>query len=925
MNQEKQLLERTNAIQIPPIMMQHKKIKQKHIKKQNVVVTQTIHSFSPYSVIIVIISIIDILMYFIHSAQQDMNNTFMGIWLFVTVFQLVEFIILLIICIKYKIALLSIQFIIYCLMPISTIVVFVLGISWHYSIFDIVFDLFHYKFSFASPFRGLLLAIDLTKQYKFHDNVQQLLREATSKQRERQHNVAIGLIFIKDVLVIIMQTMYQFVSFILFFVGLLLIDNQKVNSHPNHDVFSILYMIIVTISTVGYGDVTFQDGLGRFLVSLFIFSAVIYLPQAITQIISDFKRRIPEAILKKRIAGGVVIIGKYDHSLAQISRMIIPANVDISYLLNEQQPPKEMANFQTSSNFDFGCYETITSRVCEQLALYRCSHLVFISSYKEQDQDYNTLMNALIVTKYTQGQIPIFVILNDHNLVKVGKQMLAPYIAPQNMIIIGMNKILSIIISLSALHEGFSTFIYNAICQQNVIFNYWDKKDTMTQEDLVCNSSRNSLQIDNVLNNRIKKAVYVEESEYLRWRINDDTARKQLQEIRRMYNTGSEFQICEKNGKETMHKLIEIGSQYLCLGTVNKSYKRSLIQSCRSEFLLQKSNYLNVNKLFHQKENNMSRNDNMNSKQTKTMITSESIGDASESESTDQAQSVKECSEQSECFYVSKQLTFKDLHFVSKAPVFHEQDDKMFVLAQDVQINLRQSKKVGILALESVPDLFLQTLIHTLVTMSQSNVTNIDIASFKQKTGKMHPSMTWTVIQNLSKTSLRFLASCDVVILLTFGDEDGMFLAARHQLDLIGVKRVVLFNDLLSIDLLTSQVGLQVYFRAGNSLPSPKQVITCELIKNAKNVLNGLNYVQMIHKGFVQLQSYVIQTIKSTEHIQNAIKTDSITIQEIRKMFGYYNYEVLYVVHKKTVLIFPDFDLMLVPGDLVLAAARVEQ
>ncbi|CAL6029838.1 Ion_transport 2 and transmembrane domain-containing protein [Hexamita inflata] len=894
MNLEKQVLERRTTIQIPPITMQHKITKGKQIKKQNVIMTHTQPNFSPYSILIILISMLDILMYFIHSKQQNMNKAFVGIWLFVTVFQLAEFIVLLIFCIKYKIALLSIQFVVYCLMPISTVICFILGIHRRYSIYDIVFKLFHYKFSFASPYRGLLLVVDPTKQYKIYYEDQQISREATSKQREIQSNFATGLIFIKDILVITMQSMYQFISFVLFFVGLLLIDNQKIDSYPNHDVLTIFYMLIVTISTVGYGDITFQDGLGRFFIVLFIFSAVIYLPQAITQIISDFKRRIPEAILKKRIAGGVVIIGKYDHSLAQISRMIIPANVDISYLLNEQQPPKEMANFQTSSNFDFGCYETITSRVCEQLALYRCSHLVFISSYKEQDQDYNTLMNALIVTKYTQGQIPVFIILNDHSLVKVGKQMLAPYIAPQNMIIIGMNKILSIIISLSALHEGFSTFIYNAICQQNVIFNYWDKTDTITQEDLICNSNKNQFEIDSVLNGHIENTVHVQESDYLRWRINDDT------EIRRMYNTGSEFQICEKSGKETMHKLIEIGSQYLCLGTVNQNNKLSIIQSCKSEFLIQKSNYQKANTLLHGHQN-------------------------IESQSPELAQSVSDYSEQSSRNSVSKQLTFKDMHFVTNKPVLHEQDEKTFALAQNVQFNLRLSKKVGILALQSVPDMFLQTLIHTLTTMSDSNVTNIDVASFKEQPSILHPLTTWTVIQNLSKFSLNFLSQCDVVILLTFGDEDSMCIAARHQLDLIGVKRVVLFNDRLSIDLLTSQVGLQVHFRAGNSLPSPKQVIACELIKNANNVVNGLNYVELIHKGIVQLQSYVIQTVKSTEQILNAIRTDSITVQEVRKMFGFQNYEVLYVIHKKTVLMFPDLDLMLVPGDIVLAAARCEQ
>ena len=74
--------------------------------------------------------------------------------------------------------------------------------------------------------------------------------------------------------------LYTPISFILLFVNLFILiffsqDKRKLSFAEG------LYFIVVTLSTVGYGDITLTSTTGRLSICLFIILATIYIPATI--------------------------------------------------------------------------------------------------------------------------------------------------------------------------------------------------------------------------------------------------------------------------------------------------------------------------------------------------------------------------------------------------------------------------------------------------------------------------------------------------------------------------------------------------------------------------------------------------------------------------------------------------------------------
>ena len=50
-----------------------------------------------------------------------------------------------------------------------------------------------------------------------------------------------------------------------------------------------------------------------------------------------------------------------------------------------------------------------------------------------------------------------------------------------------------------------------------------------------------------------------------------------------------------------------------------------------------------------------------------------------------------------------------------------------------------------------------------------------------------------------------------------------------------------------------------------------------------------------------------------------------VKISDLRIILGAHNFEMLYVKHKETVILNPDLDMKLIPGDLVVVAKGVRK
>ena len=86
---------------------------------------------------------------------------------------------------------------------------------------------------------------------------------------------------------------------------------------------TLIYFIIVTLGTIGYGDYFLKGDIGQSLSCFFIITSIVYIPLKINDIIGEFKLRYPFIVMKKQTTNGVLFIGKFSKSFSTVARNII--------------------------------------------------------------------------------------------------------------------------------------------------------------------------------------------------------------------------------------------------------------------------------------------------------------------------------------------------------------------------------------------------------------------------------------------------------------------------------------------------------------------------------------------------------------------------------------------------------------------------
>ncbi|CAL6039431.1 Ion_transport 2 and transmembrane domain-containing protein [Hexamita inflata] len=318
---------------------------------------------------------------------------------------------------------------------------------------------FRYKLSSPAFYRGLIL-------------VQKQIKEPVKKQKFKISGKKAVLILTFNLLMNIIIILFPLICFVLFFTGLFMLFG--------YDTLDTIYFVIVSLSSVGYGDITFKDESygpwGKILTMVFIISAIIYVPIELGNIIDNIKVKIPMIVQKYQITNGIVIIGEYDKALASMMRLKTDKHINIVYIVTEEKQEDQILAFESAPNFSYIFIPNFDHEHAAQYDLFRANHIIVVS----QQYNVNSDIDAMYIGKHliyiTQQEVLLTVILNNQVIYNIAKKQFQHV---RNSYILCYEQIFGLLVDSSIKYPGLSTVIFNIMANidDNFELNYWKKDD----------------------------------------------------------------------------------------------------------------------------------------------------------------------------------------------------------------------------------------------------------------------------------------------------------------------------------------------------------------------------------------------------------------------------------------------------------------
>ncbi|KAH0577648.1 Ion channel and transmembrane domain-containing protein [Spironucleus salmonicida] len=363
---------------------------------------------------------------------------------------------------------------------------YVVGI--YYFLTDIsYYQVIKLRLGFLTIFRGYVRAISRRNKMRFS--------KAIIKQC-KQHAFVLNTVFIFKSIAVVIQCIYGPICFLVVCMGLIFLLN--IYQQDAKTFVDSLYFIVVTIATVGYGDVVLEGQIGRLMNVCIILFAIGYAPYAISYIVNRLRTEFSKLFLQRAIFGGVVVIGKKDMDTFKCLRIVLPPNQSIQFLiqtsettLEENEDVRLFGQINQKVNYHFK--EQFDRQDLAYLAVNQ-SILTIVFSKENPDstieEDGQTIFNAVQLAQVLEEGNIMLIFLQHNQSIEICRDTIKQYIKPQQFYIYSIGKVMSHLIAVSSYYKGFSTFFYNMLLPNRCQIN----KQPMRQLNLV------QKRLDNLVN-----------------------------------------------------------------------------------------------------------------------------------------------------------------------------------------------------------------------------------------------------------------------------------------------------------------------------------------------------------------------------------------------------------------------------------------
>ncbi|CAL6041287.1 Ion_transport 2 and transmembrane domain-containing protein [Hexamita inflata] len=439
---------------------QQKKLNEQEIKKEYATI-QNLYKFTFWNFIMVLISIADYICFAI--VQNDFYNLNLTYVIAgISFIQVVDYVVMVHKNNKCNISYVDVNFVLYTVVIISIVICVVCSCLAYFDTMFTAKQAQLFKFSASVFHRGLITTVRQTEKQK------SVIQKISSKQA--------FTLYLRDFITQVVLSFYKLLCFILFFAGMFMYTT-------GFDTLSIFYFLIVTLSTVGYGDITFSGIYGRLIMITFIISAIIFVPAEVTLIVKNIRVVTHNLKVKRNIANGVVIIGKFDKGVAEFMRSRTPIKLAIVYIVVESGATQ---NFKDeASNIIFYQMKQFDIEKFVEWNIHQAQQIIIFSKDYVEEGDQETINYAQQIISITSNIVELKLVFNT---VQYHKIALNIFHESTNCRLYCFYDYFGLIVSTSINNFGFSTLLLNLLGNfddsAHPLYNWYlyDQENTNTRQ-----------------------------------------------------------------------------------------------------------------------------------------------------------------------------------------------------------------------------------------------------------------------------------------------------------------------------------------------------------------------------------------------------------------------------------------------------------
>ena len=155
----------------------------------------------------------------------------------------------------------------------------------------------------------------------------------------------------------------------------------------------------------------------------------------------------------------------------------MPNHYNITYLISGEMPEEAKHVNKNVTSFSIAAIGSFSSEIAQVYMLQRANRVIFLSH--TEDEDIEVILNAAILANYTRHTMPMIVVLHSSSFEELAQTMLQSK-TYKDSVIVNISTLVSNLITVSAIYDGFGCFICNSMADKFIGLNKWEINDNNT-------------------------------------------------------------------------------------------------------------------------------------------------------------------------------------------------------------------------------------------------------------------------------------------------------------------------------------------------------------------------------------------------------------------------------------------------------------